>query len=393
MTAHAANPESPNPGSPNPGSRTIDPLPCPPRQFDDPRTGRAVTRLSDWPGCHCMTTYMYHQAATADERHVVFASNRSGRFESYRLDVETGQAFQVTRRLGEAYRGDAYGDVKTHLAPDGRTLIYGDKPGVMAADIFTGEARVVIRQQPDWQGLSLGDLSADGRWLLVAYRNKQGRQAIAYADLHEEKPDAVTTFYQTPTREVAVCHVLWVARQFGAATFDILPDHQNDTHGDDTHRARAWVAYTDGREPRPFLTVPVGWRATHEFWATDPQGQPRLFYHGKTVPTWTPATLESVDVEGNDRREHYRSDDRPLGHSAVAPDGRCIVTDVQDPNNNELIRISLVDGRSEVLCWPNSSCASGNMTHVHPVFSPTGRYVMFNSDAAGHNAAFRVAVD
>ncbi len=136
--------------------------------------------------------------------------------------------------------------------------------------------------------------------------------------------------------------------------------------------------------------MPPGFRATHETWAAPDRR--RLFYHKKTVPSWTPASIESIAGDGSDPREHFLSPDRKLGHSCVSSDGTRLVSDVQDPAGNELHLVDLRTGAAEVLCWPNASIANGLSGHAHPFFSPTGRSVVFTSDVSGKAAIFMVDV-
>ncbi len=75
---------------------------------------------------------------------------------------------------------------------------------------------------------------------------------------------------------------------------------------------------------------------------------------------------------------------------SVANDGRLYTA-----GENELVLVDLPTGRSEVLCWPGSSVSREfhQVSHVHPLFSPSGRKVVFTSDAGGKAAVFVVPLE
>ncbi|MCM8815590.1 MAG: oligogalacturonate lyase family protein [Candidatus Omnitrophica bacterium] len=73
-------------------------------------------------------------------------------------------------------------------------------------------------------------------------------------------------------------------------------------------------------------------------------------------------------------------------------DNKLIVSDVQQQKENELYIINIETGKSQILCWPDSSCnpERNQLGHVHPSFSPKGTYVIFTSDRDGKSSLFIV---
>ncbi|MCS7181363.1 MAG: oligogalacturonate lyase family protein, partial [bacterium] len=171
-------------------------------------------------------------------------------------------------------------------------------------------------------------------------------------------------------------------------TFNILPDKQNDFQLPHSERARAWMINIDKEEFKPFLIMPVGFRATHEYWGH--RDNLRLYFHKKTVPSFTPVCICSINISGSDYKEHFYSENRKLGHSSISYDNKFIVSDVQEVDENELYLINLETGKFEILCWPNSSCseAKGQLSHVHPSFSPSNKYIIFSSDKKGKTSVY-----
>ena len=82
---------------------------------------------------------------------------------------------------------------------------------------------------------------------------------------------------------------------------------------------------------------------------------------------------------------HFETDQYRLGHGALSNDQRYFVSDVQNAHDSPLLLIDMQTGRHEILCWPDASNDGGHgaCAHVHPSFSPTGRYVVFTSDRTG----------
>lgn len=370
------------------GGRAESAPDCPRTAFEDPHTGRTVWRVAAWPGQRCLATYMYHQAMACNDRYLCFASDRTGTFESYRLELATGRVVRLTSRRFPSV-DDPFHDVATTVHPNDRELLYRDGTRLMAVDVERGTTRLFTTARNGWRTISLGSLACGGERVACSFTDGEGRVGIAVA----EAGGALKPVYRAP-EGARVSHVLCVPGEGGRiVSFNPLPDAQEDSARPDAERARTCCLDTQTGRTWPLLVMPLGQRATHEYWARDADGQVRLFYHRKTVPTWTPAAVESIDVSGGDRRVDYESAERPLGHSCLSPDGRTIVSDVQEQGRNELIRIDVSTGQGEVLCWPNASNAGGNMTHVHPSFSRSGRHLVYTSDAGGTNAVYVLRVD
>jgi Tol biopolymer transport system component len=146
-------------------------------------------------------------------------------------------------------------------------------------------------------------------------------------------------------------------------------------------RTRTWAVRVSDGMPRRFITPP-GRTSTHESWSSDGK---RMIYFEKAGGAWTPVRIRSVSRLGDDVRTHFESDQYRLGHGALSPDQRYFVSDVQNAHDSPLLLIDMQTGRREILCWPDASNDGGHAAcaHVHPSFSPRGRYVAFTSDKTG----------
>lgn len=360
-----------------------DKFDCPRRVFTDERTGREVWKMTCWDDAHCPATYMYMQAFSADERYLIFASDRTGKYELYRLEVESGETVQVTDYAGR----DETVPPRCNATADGTEMLYSDRTAFYAMNIETLEERIVAKLSNPW-AVSLGGCpmcGCAGTRLVCFCKHEDGTTRILTADL---RGSLLEEIYRWPDTERNLQHVQAANTEELVVTFALYPDFQN--HPDDTpeRRARAWKVDARTATAEPFLLMPPHFRATHEFWG--PPGNPRLYFHKKTVPEWTPNWIASIDLNGGDYREHYANPTRPLGHSCITRDLKRLVTDVQHAESNELFLVDLETGRDEILCWPDSSLVDGVVGHVHPSFSPSGSKVLFTSDRDGKAAVYIV---
>ncbi len=342
-------------------------------------------QVTGWDHAQCAATYMYYQAVTPDERFLVFASDYSGQFELYRFELSSGETIQLTsrRQSGTSNPKDL---IRSHVT-DNREVYFVDGPDLMAVDLETFETRCVASPPPraGYTGFqATPTTTGDGKSVLCRFQRRDGCQGVTRAPVDGSNEHQELFTLDDPDLQVG--HVSCAPGGPLTIAVNVLPDRQNSSHEPHYRRARCWGYREGDAELYNLLTVPVGHRATHETWGPDR----RLYYHRKTVPNWMPTSIESVAEDGTDRQVHFTSEDRPLGHSCVSPDGRWLVSDVQDQKENELLLIELATGQCQTVCWPNSRVLDGVTGHVHPTFSPGGRYIVFTSDRAGKAAVFLV---
>lgn len=356
-------------------------------KYPSPETGRELWQITSdtAPAVAC---YFEGQAFTADEKYLVYASRKQGVWRLYRMELATGISMAITPE-GRQVLEDDY-----TLMPDGKRVCYMDGWKLYATRVENAKEEVIF----DYEGLLAdkplftGSFTNDGRFTLVYIRGDRGDNPV----------DTLTAIYRT---DFQTGEVLEVHRQPGGKISHPLlnpedpelisyvpgPDTQNDMSLPMDKRARTWKVDLNAGTNKQFLTVPYGYRATHESWSHDGQ---RFFFFRKTRPGWSPAAICSQDREGGDFRLHYESKDVKLGHGTVSRDGRWFVADSQEPGQNELTLVNLETGEAEVLCWPNSSVDGGhNMrAHVHPSFSPSGSYICYTSDRTGVSQVYVVPV-
>jgi len=369
------------------------------RTFRDRETGREVWQVTEGR-FECLVPYMDKPAWSADERYLVFACNRSGAWQPYRLDIDTGEAVQLVETGSGAQEFSVDAGSGTVYVPDGRRLV--------AVNLQSLESRVVVdfaaaRSDPTPEALPV--ISGDGSRALGRAMTETG-QTILFVAATDGANDiervAVKGFPCLPGHE-----------QFCPGDNNIVSlnamspkgDYPNKIKYDWTSpnpdaRTKTWRVDLDTGEATRLILLPPMQSATHCVWN---RAGTRLHFHRKTRPTWVPTALCSVDRCGGDFRVHYETSEYLLGHSCPSPDGKWIVTDSQEPDKNILMLVSLTRDEQHLLCWPNNSVGSGRPDrrlpnlprgggHTHPGFSPSGRYVHFQSDVSGRSHVYIVPV-
>ncbi len=354
------------------------PLPKGIRRFNDERSKREVWQITNDDGFnHCC--YFEAQPFTSDDRYLVYASRRSGEMQLYRVDLKTEEHAQITEGKGVL-------SMSYSIYPDGRTVIYQQGTRLVRTEVASGQVTWALDLAsilpPGAESVRTGrTYSSDGRYTAVGYSLPSSGAAsqggIALVDLGHGKLHG-TIANNTGTGG----HLLICPGDPLLVTFVKQPDEQNQMDLPPERRARTMLANFRTGEIRPFLTMPTGFRATHEYW--DAQGV-RFYYHKKSVPGWVPTSICSVRRNGNGEQTHFTHETLKLGHSMISRDGRFIVSDVQEPDNNPLVYIDLRFGTSKILCWPDSTVKEGHaqQAHVHPSISPSGKFVAYTSNKGG----------
>jgi Tol biopolymer transport system component len=353
-------------------------------QTTSPETGREVWQITSdtAPAVAC---YFERQAFTSDESYVVYASRKSDSWRLYRCDLESG----IERAISPTARKIMDDDYT--IMPDGERVCYLDGWKLYATHVGSLKEEVLIdfKAKLPRPPVYTGSFTNDGRYTLVYVRGDQqdyDRTIIYRVDLREGE---LVEMKNQPAGKIT--HPLINPEDPDVITYVPGPDTQNDMSLPMDQRARTWKVDLNAGTDRQFLTMPYGFRATHESWSHDGE---RFFFFRKTRPGWSPAAICSQDKLGEDFRVHYESEDIKLGHGTVSRDGRWFVSDSQQPGTNELVLLNLESGEARVLCWPNSSVDGGHSqrAHVHPSFSPRGNYICFTSDRSGVSQVYVVPV-
>lgn len=364
------------------------------RIFQDPRTGREVWQMTDGD-FECVAPYMDKRAWSRDDRHIFYMSNRTGSWQPFRLNVETGEERPLCEVEGALYRSLAYD-------PAHNEVFVQNRGGLIAVEADTLRARQAV----DGSVLRLGTggkgaaaaLSGDGTLCVFAGSAEDGHPAVLVVST--DGRNRIRTV-RCERDDIRPGHELFCPADNNIVSFHGYPDRQNNPDETPAHRAAQWRMDLDTGAMRPLVLMPAGFRATHCLWG--PSGD-RFYFHRKTVPQWVTTALGAVDRAGADERIYFETTAHRLGHSAPSPDEKWIVTDSQDTPENMVMLVHTERDEQRLLCWANASIKKPSMagrlpnlpphtdTDVHPGFSSTGRYVHFTSDVTGRSQVYVVPV-
>jgi oligogalacturonide lyase len=136
-------------------------LPSAFKRYADPATENAVTRLTD----PAHSSILPASSAHSISRHgfLVCASDVSGRYEAYRIDLKSGQQKQLT----EASDMDPHSLV---LTQDDRSIVYLDGQSLATVSLSTLRAREAYKI-PEGRGLGIG-VADDGLYTALVEKNE-----------------------------------------------------------------------------------------------------------------------------------------------------------------------------------------------------------------------------
>ncbi len=335
--------------------------------FTDSLTGNEVWQITNDTSRNCMP-YFEHQAFTSDDRYVVFKSTREGGiWKLFRSDMRNGKISQVSTRAVEG---------PYTIMPNGREVAFMEGSVVYATDVATLKERVLV----DVTGRITGErvrfgstFTNDEQYTIIASTTDSLGTTIYRVHIPTGRIDDI---YTAPTR---CSHPILNPADADIITYVPYPDRQNDTTLTLAERARDYIINVRTGENRYFLSLP-GYRETHETWTSDGE---RFFFFRKKQPGNRPVTVCSVDKTGGDFREEYHNDTIKMGHGICSHDRRWFIADAQEQDINPLMLISLKTGDMKIICWPNTREPrerNDQDTHVHPLFSVSGKYVAFTSN-------------
>ncbi|MCK4855006.1 MAG: PD40 domain-containing protein, partial [Bacteroidales bacterium] len=152
----------------------------------DAKTGREVWQITSHDSVS-EACYFEAQAFTADDKYVVFSSKRTGDWQFYRCDLETGALKQLTsvRDLSLRYT----------MHPDGKRIFYIDGSALCAIDVYdmSIDTLMDLRRSGLTKPKIANSFTADGRYALINTPSDSG-MSIYRADLVSETMEHVLTW-------------------------------------------------------------------------------------------------------------------------------------------------------------------------------------------------------
>lgn len=316
--------------------------------YTDPITSVRVWELTK-PGIVSDNLYFHFSNFTADDRFLIFVSDRTGSRQLFRAEAETGRIVQLTEGP----------NVNAHAAcpdpTDARRLYYLRGPEVIALDVIDfSERKIGEIPPPHVGGFQQPTLSGDGRWMTVTKQRDDSTWEIGIMSTS-------TGAYRTViTQGFRIGHVQH-------SPTDPVIFYVWETGG--YAPQRTWLVQTDGSHNRPFYarTDPKTWFTplkewiTHEAWVKD-TGEMTMINDKQGVMLVAKDGAARM-VSGGD-----------YWHAAARHDGKLLVV---DDNQGRLWLLETVTGDRRLLVTGVRDAV--RTVHAHASFDHAGRYVQFHT--------------
>ncbi|MBI4658585.1 MAG: PD40 domain-containing protein [Verrucomicrobia bacterium] len=318
------------------------------KSYLDPVTHVRIWEMTQGPSASD-NLYFHFSNLTADNRFLIFVSDRTGTWQIYRTELETGRIVQLT--------DDPAVNART-ACPDhanARRLFHLRGSEVIALDVLDFTSRRIGEIPPPHAGgFQQPTLSGDGKWMTLAKQRDAANWEIGLMNTE-------TGQYRTVlTQGFRIGHVQH-------SPTDPLIFYVWETGG--FAPQRTWLVNDDGTGNRPFYarTEPKTWFTplkewvTHEAWVKD-TGEMTMINDKQGV------MLVKKDGTARMVREgHY-------WHAAARADGKLLVL---DDMQGRLWLMETGTGNTRLLATGIRD--SIRSVHAHPSFDRLGRYVQFHT--------------
>jgi oligogalacturonide lyase len=315
--------------------------------YVDPVTGVRVWEMTKSTNA-TDNLYFHFSNFTADNRYLIFTSDRSGSRQFFRAEVETGRLVQLTddRELSVA-----------SACPDpdnARQLFCLRGPEVVALDIADCKTRTIGRiPKPYVGGFQQLTLNPDGKWLALGKQRDEKNWEIGLMSI-------ATGEYRTVlTQGFRIGHV-----QHSPTDPTIFYVWETGGYAPQ----RTWLVNDDGSGNRPFYatTAPTNWITplkewiTHEAWIKDT---------GDMTMINDKVGVLLVHADGSSRLVREGN----YWHAAARHDGKFIVLDDADG------RLWLAETSTGNVRLLATGLRNTIRVHPHASFDRNGRYVQFHT--------------
>ncbi|HWQ53626.1 MAG TPA: oligogalacturonate lyase family protein [Bryobacteraceae bacterium] len=321
------------------------------KHYSDPATELIVYRLTD----PAWTSYLPSRRAAARRGNfLLFACDRTGSPQAFRMDLKTGE----TRQLTDA---KALDPSSLTLAPDERSFLYFDGPSLKRVDLGNLREKDVYHATQGWEhcpGLSLSD---DGRSAVMGER-RQGGSRLRMVGTGRGNARTVTE----PAAEISDPQVrpgrrLQVLYRIG---------------GD------VWLTDPDGRQNRKLVladgtTGPALW---------NPNGETILYLNFPADKTQLRAIREYNPDENQDKLVARTSQ---FANFAFNRNTSVFVGASRNAASPTVLLLLRVTRREFTIC----EHAARDAAEVNLLFSPDSQIVYFQTDRHGKPAIYYVPVE
>ena len=388
----------------------------------DELTGRVVRRLTSAGRINQTPTYHTNSGFTADGSSLAFASVRNGATWMIRADVKSGDltALWSSRGIGDRnyiHRGmglrfddvDARGVCgnRVCMAPRSQTVVFTVERQMMAVDIRTCQARVLLDDCGDEWIFGAPCVSPDEKYVAVALSSSHPEMRGGTWTLTPRNPYTdylhslrIIRLPLDPSGEVEVLYEHPVPAQSAHCAYcpgddsllyfdlDLPPGYWG---GGDGHTPRIWLLDTATGAVRPLKQNYPGPFQSHQAWLWDGSG---LCYHGHATAGGEYFGIAKPD--GCVVWEQVFPGASAYGHTT--PDARkqaLIIDGTFSTDTLHWLDWAASTGETPVLepiCIHGNEWGSlpGQYSHPHPLTDASGDWISFTSARGGRSDVYVV---
>ena len=314
--------------------------------FTDPATGVPVVQITSNP---TMSTHAGYEtmAFTPDSSRFIFFSHRSTERGAPRdLFMANSDGSDLT----QVTDCDGLGD--TAMSLDGKTAFISVRNEIRAVDLETFEEKTLAAFE---ENLSVGAITAGGDYVFAKVNERSDKGFLFRCNT--DGSDHLVLREETVFNHIMASRT---GNYLGWIKNDEINEYDTQTF---------YVMKSDGTENHPWA---IGnW--SHSGWVgmTD-RMQGCLLKPERAIAWVSPEETEPQIIASG---VYFL-------HSSGSVDGEWLAADTNWPNIGiQLVHIA--SGRYQTLCLDQSSIGHPQYTHPHPVISPDGSKVLFNSDRTG----------
>jgi len=328
-------------------------------EFKDAATGATIWQMTNAPANH-HNIYMTKTCFTADGKTIVFLSKRTGYWNLFKADVESGEMVQLT---------DFDTDIHTYsigLLPDRRAYGVVGHRRLFTVDIDTLEETVLFDS---------GELPMSS-----AYHSPDGELIVT-----KVKDGEVFRIILVHTDGSGVRTVLETNHPLGVGYLLITPDKKHIIHH--KKERQLWCVDIDGKNNRPL------YGHESDIWIT----HPTCFGNDKVLFAEFPNAIKTVRITDGQVETIAEFNG---WHMGIHPNGKKLVCDTTNPDTG-IWEVDIATGERRLLCksdshFPKVETRDGPWldlwAHPHPSYSPDGKMVIFNSCRDGKYTQLYIAL-
>jgi oligogalacturonide lyase len=325
-------------------------LPSAMKRYADPATENQIYRITD-PSCSSILASGQHSIS----RHgfLICASDVSGRYEAYRIDLKTGQQKQLTEAGNLDPRALA-------LAPDERSIVYLDGSNLVMLNLSSLKVREIYNIPEGFEGAGGIGIAQDSLYTALVerkgseYRLQLVSMAKGTAETLAEGDEEISE----PTPRPRRASILY--RRGGAL----------------------WLANYDGKQKYRLRLAEGGTGPC--LWS--PDGRSVFYLNYPEDPHKLHALREFVPDSNEDSAVSNTSQFVGIGRNA---DASVFVGASGSKASPYLLLLVRAVKRELTLCEHRAS----DPAMVAPVFAPNSQHVYFGSDRHGKRAIYSIAVE